>query len=81
MNDKNLLDDNSLLSLEELTTEANNIIEVLEKEKDLESSIEDYKKLIRLNNIIEQKFKKNSKQINEKTNQKIKEIVKKKNEK
>ena len=81
MNDKNLLDDNSLLSLEELTTEANNIIEVLEKEKDLESSIEDYKKLIRLNNIIEQKYKKNSKQINEKTNQKIKEIVKKKNEK
>ena len=52
-----------------------------EKEKNLENSIESYQKLIKLNNIIEKKFQKNSKQISEKTKLKIKEISIKKNEK
>ena len=81
MKDKNLPDDNNSQSLEELTNEANNIIESLENEKDLQNSIENYQKLIKLNNIIEKKFQKNSKQINEKTKQKISNIINKKNEK
>jgi exonuclease VII small subunit len=81
MNDKNLPDDNLSLSLEDLTNEINDIIEGLEKEKNLENSIESYQKLIKLNNIIEKKFQKNSKQISEKTKLKIKEISIKKNEK
>jgi|TARA_B110001450_G_scaffold31270_1_gene27211 exonuclease VII small subunit len=81
MKDKNLPDDNNSQSLEELTNEANNIIESLENEKDLQNSIENYQKLIKLNNIIEKKFQKKSKQINEKTKQKISNIINKKNEK
>ena len=38
MKDKNLLPDNDTRSLEELTTQANKIIESLEKEKDLNNS-------------------------------------------
>ena len=38
MKDKNLPLDNNTLSLEELTKEANNIIESLESEKDLQNS-------------------------------------------
>ena len=81
MKDKNLPDDNNSQSLEELTNEANNIIESLENEKDLQNSIEKYQKLLRLNNIIENKFKKNSKNINEITKQKINNIINNKNEK
>ena len=40
MKDKNLPPDNNTQSLEELTNEANNIIESLEAEKDLQSSID-----------------------------------------
>ena len=39
MKDKNLPLDNNSQSLEELTKEANNIIESLETEKDLENSM------------------------------------------
>ena len=81
MKDKNLPDDNNSLSLEELTDEANNIIEFLEKEKDLKNSLNDYQKLIRLNNIIEKKFQKKSKQIKETTKEKIYTIANKKNAK
>ena len=56
MKDKNLPLDNTPGSLEELTIEANKIIEYLEKKKDLENSIDDYQKLLRLNNIIEKNF-------------------------
>jgi hypothetical protein len=81
MKDKNLPLDNNSSSLEELTIEANNIIESLEKEKDLKNSIEIYQKLIKLNNIIEKKFHKNSKLINEETKIKIQNITNKKNAK
>ena len=81
MKDKNLPPDNNTQSLEELTKEANNIIESLEKEKNLENSIDSYQKLLKLNNIIEKKFQKNSKNINEKTKQKINDIASKKNAK
>ena len=78
MKDKNLPHDNITSSLEELTDEANQIIESLENEKDLNNSIESYQKLLKLNNIIEKKFNKNFKSISEETNKKVKEIIKKK---
>ena len=81
MKDKNLPLDNDLKPLEELTIEANNIIESLEKEKDLQNSIKDYQKLIKLNNIIEKQFHKDSKMINEETKRKIYNITNKKNAK
>ena len=81
MKDKNLPDDIKSKSLIELTQEANNIIEQLEKEKNLENSLEDYQKLIKLNNIIEKKFQNSSKKISLKTKDKISQILSKKNEK
>ena len=78
MKDKNLPPDINTSSLEELTDEANQIIESLENEKDLNSSIESYQQLLKLNNIIEKKFQKNLKAISEETNKKVKEIIKKK---
>ena len=81
MKDKNLLEDNISQSLEELTNDVNEIIVKLENEKDLQNSLESYQKLIRLNNIIEKKFQKKSKQINELTKEKINIIVSKKNAK
>ena len=78
MKDKNLPPDNNLTSLEELTEQANQIIESLENEKDLSNSIESYQKLLKLNNIIEKKFHKNFKSISEETNKKIRDIIKKK---
>ena len=81
MKDKNLPDDNNSQSLEELSKDINQIIEQLEKEKNLENSLNDYQKLIKLNNIIEKKFQKKSKHINETTKQKINNIANKKNAK
>ena len=78
MKDKNLPPDNDASSLEDLTDRANQIIEVLENEKDLNNSVESYQQLLKLNNIIEKKFLKNFKSISEDTNKKIKEIIKKK---
>ena len=81
MKDKNLPDDNNYISIEELTKKANRIIEQLEKEKNLENSLDNYQELIKLNNIIEKKFQKKSKEINQLTREKISKIIKKKNEK
>ena len=63
MKDKNLPNDYNSLSLEELTNEANKMIEDLENQKNLENSIEKYQDLLKLNNIIEKKFQKNVKNI------------------
>jgi len=78
MKDKNLPHDNISSSLEELTDEANQIIESLENEKDLNNSIESYQQLLKLNKIIEKEFNKNFKSISDETNKKVKEIIKKK---
>ena len=78
MKDKNLPNDYNSLSLEELTTEANKMIEELENKKDLGNSLDNYQNLIKLNNIIEKKFQKNIKDINEKTKAKIHKIIEKK---
>ena len=78
MKDKNLPPDNNTSSLEELTDQANQIIESLENEKDLNNSVENYQELLKLNKAIEKKFHKNFKNISEETNKKVKEILKKK---
>tara|TARA_B100001996_G_C18206411_1_gene418104 strand:- start:220 stop:474 length:255 start_codon:yes stop_codon:yes gene_type:complete len=81
MKDKNLLDDIKNKSLKELTELANNIIENLENKKDLESSIDEYQKLIKLNNLIEKKFQNSSKTISNIAKEKIVKILTKRNEK
>ena len=81
MKDKNLPNDYNSLSLEELTNEANRMIEDLENQKDLENSIENYQYLLKLNNIIEKKFQKGVKNINEKTKENILKITSKSNAK
>ena len=81
MKDKNLQNEYISLSLEELTLEANKIIEDLENQKDLGNSIESYQNLLKLNNIIEKKFQKNIKNIGEKTKENISKITLKKNAK
>ena len=81
MKDKNLPPDNNPQSLEELTKEANNIIESLEAEKNLQNSIDSYQELLKLNNIIEKKFYKTTKIISEETKKKINNITSKKNDK
>ena len=78
MKDKNLPNNYNEMSLEDLTKEANNIIEELEKQKDLENSIENYQNLLKLNSIIEKKFQKNVKEISEKTKERISKISLKK---
>ena len=78
MNEKNLLDDITSKSLNELTDLADKIIKNLENEINLESKSEDYANLIRINKLIEKKFQKNFKEISEKSNSKIKEIKSKK---
>ena len=80
MNERLLLENINSLSLSELTDLADKIINKLENEKDLEKSIDTYQQLLKVNILIEKKFQKNSKEINEKTKLRIKEI-KKDNEK
>ena len=78
MNEKILPDDIELKSLSELTDIADRLIQKLENKKNLEGSIEDYQYLIKLNNLIEKKFQKDSKNISESTKIKIKELTTKK---
>ena len=77
MKEKNFPNNNNPESLDELTKEVSQIIENLEKEKNLENSVEDYQKLIKLNKIIEKRFQTNSKNISSETKDKIEKIIKK----
>ena len=77
MKDKNLPDDIDNKSLYELTKMADNVIENLENQKELEQYVDEYNKLIKLNNIIEKKFQNSSKQISINTKEKITRILKK----
>ena len=81
MKHKNLPNDIKNKSLNELTELANSIIENLEKEKNLENSINKYQELLRLNNLIEKKFQMTSKNISLNTKEKISKFLKNKNEK
>jgi len=77
MKDKNLLEDIKNKSLDELTQLANNLAKDIENKNDLERSINDYQKLVTLNNIIQKKFQKASKDISQITKEKITKIQKK----
>ena len=81
MNEKILPDDIELKSLSELTDIADRLIQELESKKNVEESIDDYQYLIKLNNLIEKKFQKDSKNISESARLKIEELTSKKNEK
>ena len=74
MKEKNIPNNYNTLSVDELTNLADNMIEDLENQKDLDVSIEKYQKLLKLNNFIEKKFKDNVKDIKEKTKEKISKI-------
>ena len=78
MKDKNLPDDIKNKTLNELTELANNIIKSLKNKKNLEDSMEEYQKLIKLNLLIEKQFKKASKELSQTTKDKIQSIQKKK---
>ena len=77
MKHKNLPNDIRNKSLDELTELANSIIENLEKEKNLENSINKYQELLRLNNLIEKKFQMTSKNISLNIKEKISKLLKK----
>ncbi len=81
MKDKNLPNNYNSLSLEELTEKAHEMVEYLENQKDLKNTVENYQNLIKINNVIEKKFQKNNKDINENTKQKLLKIISKKNAK
>ena len=66
MNSKNIPADIKRKSIEEAQKEVSEIIEILEMEDNLENSMEKYRRLIFLNNYIEQKFKDKSKNISKK---------------
>ena len=77
MKDKNFPDDIQNKSLKELTDLANNIIKNLEDKKNLEDSVDEYQKLIKLNLLIEKQFKKANKELIQSTKEKIQKIQKK----
>lgn len=74
MNVKNFLDDIEKKSLTELTELADNLIKNLENKKDLEGSMDNYQKILKINNLIQKKFQIESKNISEKSEIKIKKI-------
>jgi len=75
MKDKNLPNEYNSYSLKELKDEANKIVDFLEKEKNLESSIDSYQKLLQLNNLIEKKFKEDTRQISINSKEKIQKLT------
>ena len=81
MNEKNLPDDIASKSLNELTDLADEIIKNLENRNNLENTSEDYANLLKINRLIEKKFKTNFKEISDKTIFKIKDIKSNKNAK
>ena len=81
MNEKNLPDDITSKSLNELTDLADEIIKNLENRNNLENTSEDYANLLKINRLIEKKFQKNFKEISDKTIFKIKDIKSNKNAK
>ena len=74
MNVKNFLDDIEKKSLTELTELADNLIKNLENKKDLDGSIDDYQKILKINNFLQKKFQIASKDISEKSKKKIKKL-------
>ena len=76
MKDKNLPDDIKNKSLTELTNLADNLIDNLERQKNIDDFNINYQKLLILNALIHKKIKNISKEISEKTKDKINKILK-----
>tara|TARA_B100000941_G_C28208906_1_gene400739 strand:+ start:270 stop:509 length:240 start_codon:yes stop_codon:yes gene_type:complete len=76
MKDKNLPDDIKNKSLTELTNLADNLIDNLERQKNIDDFNINYQKLLILNALIQKKIKNISKEISEKTKDKINKILK-----
>ena len=77
MKDKNLPDDIKSKSLDELREILNNLLNKIEISSNLENSTDEYQKLIKINNLIEKKFKSLSKEISNESKLKIDQITKK----
>ena len=77
MNSKNIPADIKSKSIEEAQKEVLKIIEILEKEENLENSIEKYHRLILLNNYIEKKFKNKLKDISKKNFENVQNFISK----
>ena len=77
MKDKNILVDIENKSLDELRNLADNLLDNLENVKDLDGSIDNYQKLLKLNNFIQKKFNTVSKELSQNTKKKIDKIFKK----
>ena len=77
MNSENIPTDIKNKSIEEAQKEVSETIEILEKEENLENSIEKYHRLILLNNYIEQIFKNKSKDISKKNFENIQNFLSK----
>ena len=77
MKDKNLPDDIKSKSLDELREILNNLLKKIETSPNLENSTDEYQKLIKINNLIEKKFKSLSKKISNESKLKIDQITKK----
>ena len=77
MNEKNLPDDINSKTLDELTQEAQKLINKLEKDENLQNSILTYQELVKLNKIIEKKFFIESQNITKDVKDKINKILKK----
>ena len=77
MNSKNIPADIKRKSIEEAQKEVSEIIEILEREENLENSMEKYHRLIFLNKYIEQKYKDKSKDISKKNFKKIQDSLSK----
>ena len=77
MNEKNLPDDINSKTLDELTQEAQKLINKLEKDENLQDSISSYQELVKLNKIIEKKFFRESQNITKDVKDKINKILNK----
>ena len=77
MKEKNIPADIENKSLDELRNLADNLVDNLENEKDLDGSIDNYQKLLKLNNFIQKKFNTVSKELSQNTKKKIDKILKK----
>ena len=77
MKDKILPDDIKSKSLDELREILNNLLNKIETSSNLENSTDEYQKLIKINNLIEKKFKSLSKEISNESKLRIDQITKK----
>ena len=72
MKSKNILDDIKGYSIDQAKNEIKEIVELLEKEQNLNNSLDKYQRLIHLNKFVEEKFKKKFKNLSQKKTKVIK---------